>query len=147
MTTFLRRLWTVLWTDVEAKVKAASTTAALTGALLGVLADVFGTSLPSWVAPAAGLLVPGVLTWLAGWMARHTPRPTSWLQYRNAEHQRMAKAMADWNLARFGRTAVLPPTSQGAADPQRVLDSEPHGLDRPPHHDEHATAAPPDFDG
>lgn len=61
---------------VETKVKAASATAALTGGLIGTITDVFGpNNPPQWFAPFAGFVLTGGLTALAGWMAKHTPKP------------------------------------------------------------------------
>lgn len=62
---------------VEAKVKAASTASAATGfivTLLGGLAVFHGGAVPSVITAAVGAAVTGGLTFLAGYMARHTPR-------------------------------------------------------------------------
>ncbi|MFD2421683.1 hypothetical protein [Amycolatopsis pigmentata] len=62
---------------VETKVKAASTTAAITGLGLSLLgAYVFKGGVPEWVQAGIDTVVTGGLTWVAGWLARHTPRVT-----------------------------------------------------------------------
>lgn len=68
---------------VEKKVKA-STVAAYLGStgLLAVLAAVQGDSrmvewMPDWLSPFALGLVPGAITGVSGWAAKHTPRRPS----------------------------------------------------------------------
>lgn len=59
---------------VETKVKAASTAAAITGAGLSLLGHyVFKTGVPEWAQAAIDFAVTGGLTWVAGWLAKHTP--------------------------------------------------------------------------
>jgi hypothetical protein len=60
---------------IETKVKAASTLAFLVGLatqLLGLY--VFHGEVPDWVTAGVGSVVTGGLTFLAGWLAKHTPR-------------------------------------------------------------------------
>jgi hypothetical protein len=60
---------------VETKVKAASTAAAITGLVLSLLgAYVFKGSVPEWGQAAIDTVVTGGLTFVAGWLAKHTPR-------------------------------------------------------------------------
>lgn len=60
---------------VEAKVKAASTAAAVAGVIISLLAAfVFKTGVPEYVQAIIGAAVTGGLTFVAGWLARHTPR-------------------------------------------------------------------------
>jgi len=62
---------------VEGKVKAASTTAALVGIATTELGlYVFHGAVPDWATGAVGGLVTGALSFLAGWLAKHTPRVT-----------------------------------------------------------------------
>jgi len=63
---------------VEGKVKAASTTAALVGIATTELSlYVFHGAVPDWATGAVGGLVTGALTFVAGWLAKHTPRTQS----------------------------------------------------------------------
>lgn len=60
---------------VETKVKASTTVAAVSGMALWLLGKyVFKGSVPDVVASWTYVLVPGVLTFAAGYFARHTPR-------------------------------------------------------------------------
>lgn len=60
---------------VEGKVKAASTTAALVGIATTELGlYVFHGAVPDWATGAIGGVVTGALSFLAGWLAKHTPR-------------------------------------------------------------------------
>lgn len=65
---------------VETKVKWATYAATAVGGVIAVLnwvaadSDLLG-SLPPWVQAAAVVVVPPLVTFLAGWKARHTPRP------------------------------------------------------------------------
>ena len=60
---------------VERKVKAASTTAALVGIVTTELGlYVFHGVVPDWATGAVGGIVTGALTFVAGWLAKHTPR-------------------------------------------------------------------------
>lgn len=61
---------------VEVKVTAATVAAALTTFVLWLLAKyVFGADVPDAVAGVVALAVPGAVTFLAGYLARHTVRP------------------------------------------------------------------------
>jgi fluoride ion exporter CrcB/FEX len=66
---------------IEAKVKWATAAAYLTSSgLLGVLAAVQDNArvlepLPDWLSPLVLGIISGLLTFSAGWKARHTPRP------------------------------------------------------------------------
>lgn len=60
---------------VERKVKAAGTAAFLVGLAVQLLGlYVFHGDVPDWVTAGVGSLVTGGLTFVAGWVARHTPR-------------------------------------------------------------------------
>lgn len=60
---------------VETKVTAATIAAALSAAVVWVLqAYVFGGEVPASVAALLSVLIPAVVTFAAGYMARHTPR-------------------------------------------------------------------------
>jgi hypothetical protein len=60
---------------VEGKVKAASTTAALVGIATTELGlYVFHGAVPDWATGAVGGVVTGALSFVAGWLAKHTPR-------------------------------------------------------------------------
>lgn len=60
---------------VETKVKAASTAAAITGFGLSLLGHfVFKGAVPEWAQAAIDFGVTGGLTFVAGWLAKHTPR-------------------------------------------------------------------------
>lgn len=62
---------------VEGKVKAASTTAAVVGIATTELGlYVFHGAVPDWATGAIGGIVTGALTFVAGWLAKHTPRIT-----------------------------------------------------------------------
>lgn len=66
-----------LESKVEAKVKAASTASGITGfvvTLLGGLAVFHGGAVPSVITAAVGAVVTGGLTFLAAYLAKHTPR-------------------------------------------------------------------------
>lgn len=63
---------------VETKVLASTVASVLTGyvvTLLGVY--VFRGTVPAAVVDVAGALVTGAVTFGAGWLAKHTPRPPS----------------------------------------------------------------------
>jgi len=60
---------------VERKVTAASTAAALVGIATTELGlYVFHGAVPDWATGAVGGLVTGALSFVAGWLAKHTPR-------------------------------------------------------------------------
>ena len=61
---------------VETKVQAATGAAAVSGLALWVLGHyVFKSGVPDVVASWVYVLVPGIITFAAGYLARHTPRP------------------------------------------------------------------------
>lgn len=61
---------------VETKVQAATAAAVLSSLVLWVLGEyVFGDVVPAPLEAAVVLVVTGVATWVAGYVARHTPRP------------------------------------------------------------------------
>jgi hypothetical protein len=61
---------------VEAKVQASTAVAAVSGLALWALGTyVFKGDVPDVVASWVYVLVPGVLTFAAGYLAKHTPRP------------------------------------------------------------------------
>jgi hypothetical protein len=60
---------------VERKVKAATTAATIVAAIVSVLGlYVFHGAVPDWATGAIGGIVTGALTFVAGWLAKHTPR-------------------------------------------------------------------------
>lgn len=61
---------------VEAKVKAATTAATISAFVLSVVGQVVfhGGAAPDWAQTAVETIVTGALTFVAGWLARHTPR-------------------------------------------------------------------------
>jgi hypothetical protein len=62
--------------QIETKVQAATGAAAVSGLALWVLGHyVFKAGVPDVVASWVYVLVPGVITFGAGYLARHTPRP------------------------------------------------------------------------
>jgi len=66
---------------IEAKVKSATTVAFLVSLVIAVLNAVAADDsllgpLPSWLQAPVIAVVPAVLTFLAGWQAKHTPRIT-----------------------------------------------------------------------
>lgn len=66
---------TALLAKIETKVKASTTVAALTGLVTSALAEyVFHGAVPSWVGLPVGAVVTGLLTFAAGYLAKHTPR-------------------------------------------------------------------------
>lgn len=61
---------------VERKVQASAAAAAVSGVALWVLGRyVFKTGVPDVVASWVYVIVPGALTFAAGYLARHTNRP------------------------------------------------------------------------
>jgi hypothetical protein len=67
--------WGKLINVVETKVKAATTAATIVSLLLTYLGvSVFKGDVPSWVVVAVTGVVTGALTFLAAWLAKHTPR-------------------------------------------------------------------------
>lgn len=61
---------------VEQKVKASTTVAAVSGLCLWALGKyVFKGDVPDVIVTCVYILVPGVLTFVAGYFAKHTPRP------------------------------------------------------------------------
>lgn len=61
---------------VETKVKAATTVAMVSSLVVDALGFyVFHGAVPDWVTGLVGTAVTGASTFLAGWLARHTPRP------------------------------------------------------------------------
>ena len=61
---------------VETKVKAASTTALVTSFVMDLVAKyVFPNGVPGWATALISGAVVGGLTFVAGWLAKHTPRP------------------------------------------------------------------------
>ena len=70
----------------ETKTKAASATAAATGLILWVLQTyVFKGDVPPVLESWIYVLVPGVLSWAAGYFAPHTHRPDLAPVQRNPE--------------------------------------------------------------
>ncbi|MFI1826748.1 holin [Streptomyces sp. NPDC020412] len=70
-------------TPVERKVKAASAASFAAGIAVAVLNAIVADNsllgpLPAWLQAPLLALIPTVLTWLAGYQARHTPRPSAW---------------------------------------------------------------------
>jgi hypothetical protein len=62
--------------QVETKVQASTAVAAVSGLALWALGKyVFKGDVPDVVASWVYVLVPGVLTFAAGYLAKHTPRP------------------------------------------------------------------------
>ncbi|HET6635229.1 MAG TPA: holin [Streptomyces sp.] len=64
---------------IEAKVKTATWAATLVGIAVTVLNALPGNSqlmgpLPAWLQAVITVVVPPLVTFLAGWAARHTPR-------------------------------------------------------------------------
>lgn len=62
---------------VETKVKAATTASAITGFIvteIGSLTVFHAQPVPAVITSAVGALVTGGLTFVAGWLAKHTPR-------------------------------------------------------------------------
>jgi hypothetical protein len=60
---------------VETKVKAASTTALVTSFAMDLVAKyVFPDGVPGWATALVSGAVVGGLTFVAGWLAKHTPR-------------------------------------------------------------------------
>lgn len=63
-------------TQVETKVQASTAAAAASGIMLWIMGRyVFKGGVPDVVASWTYVLVPGILTFGAGYLARHTPRP------------------------------------------------------------------------
>ena len=63
---------------VETKVQASTAVAAVSGLALWALGRyVFKGSVPDVVASWIYVIVPGVLTFAAGYLAKHTPRPAA----------------------------------------------------------------------
>jgi len=61
---------------IETKVQASTAVAAVSGLALWALGKyVFKGDVPDVVASWIYVIVPGVLTFAAGYLARHTPRP------------------------------------------------------------------------
>jgi hypothetical protein len=61
---------------IESKVTAATVATAVTGLVLWVLGKlVFRGDVPEPVAGAVLTVVPAIAAFVAGWWARHTPRP------------------------------------------------------------------------
>ena len=61
---------------VETKVKASTAAAAVSGIVLWILGKyVFKGTVPDVIASWTYVLVPAVVTFAAGYIARHTPRP------------------------------------------------------------------------
>jgi hypothetical protein len=68
---------------IENKVKASTSAAAVSGLILWVLGRyVFRGDVPDVVASWVYAILPGVLAFAAGYLARHTPRPD--LETRNS---------------------------------------------------------------
>jgi hypothetical protein len=64
--------------QVETKVQASTAVAAVSGLALWALGRyVFKGSVPDVVASWIYVIVPGVLTFAAGYLAKHTPRPAA----------------------------------------------------------------------
>jgi hypothetical protein len=61
---------------VETKVKASTAAAAVSGIVLWILGKyVFKGTVPDVIASWTYVLVPAVITFAAGYIAKHTPRP------------------------------------------------------------------------
>lgn len=64
--------------NVEAKVKSSATAATVSAAVLSVLGElVFHGGTPGWVAAIVATAVTGGLTFIAGWLTKHTPQPSA----------------------------------------------------------------------
>lgn len=62
---------------IETKVKAATGAAAVSGFVLWILGSyVFNGEVPAPVVALVSIAVPAVFAFAAGYLARHTPRPT-----------------------------------------------------------------------
>ena len=63
---------------VERKVKAATTVATVVGFVTTLLGSyVFHGTVPEWAVAGVGSVVTGALTFVAGWLAKQTPRTPS----------------------------------------------------------------------
>lgn len=62
---------------VETKVTAATVASTLTGLIVMLLGTIAfgGGAVPALIVSVVGALVTGAVTFGAGWVARHTPRP------------------------------------------------------------------------
>jgi hypothetical protein len=64
--------------DVEAKVKSSATAATVSAAVLSVLGElVFRGGTPGWIGAIVATAVTGGLTFVAGWLTKHTPQPSA----------------------------------------------------------------------
>lgn len=71
----LTRAEVALANVVERKVKAATTAATCVSVAVSLLGlYVFHGTVPDWAVAGVGSLVTGALTYLAGYIAKHTPR-------------------------------------------------------------------------
>lgn len=61
---------------VETKVTAATVASMLTGLVMTLLATLafHGDAVPAVVSSVVGAVITGVVTFAAGWLAKHTPR-------------------------------------------------------------------------
>jgi len=65
-------------TPVESKVKASTTAAAVSGIALWIIGRyAFKGSVPDVVTSWTYAIVPSILTFIAGYLAKHTPRPAA----------------------------------------------------------------------
>lgn len=78
MTHAIEQIETQLIGVVEAKVKSASTAATISTAVLAVLGELlFHGGTPGWVAAIVATAITGGLTFIAGWLTKHTPQPSA----------------------------------------------------------------------
>lgn len=67
--------------SIEVKVKTGTAAATITAGVLAGLADVLPAgAVPAWLAAPVLAVVTGVVTFAAGWLARHTPREVADVQ-------------------------------------------------------------------
>lgn len=60
---------------VETKVTVAGVAALASSEALSALTQYLGAPLPTWGAQLVTAAVTGLVTFAAGWLAKHTPRP------------------------------------------------------------------------
>lgn len=96
---------------VESKVTAASIAALLSSETLGQLAVMLGAPVPGWAVQLVTGLVTAAVTFVAGWLTKHTPRgvetqpnPAPFVQPALSLNVHQAAAIVDaWRAAHPGQ--------------------------------------------
>jgi len=119
---------------VEKKVQASTAAAAVSGLALWSLGHyVFKGTVPDVVASWVYVLVPGVITFAAGYLAKHTPRPVPAVGPITPMQAPMSEAQAAEFRRQLAASLTAPPDLRGlvpsaAAEPEPPAATQPEAM-------------------